>query len=67
MAEARSPAATVDTIDEAAVSKSALPNVRLFVMSVLGGMFIAVGALSRSSWPVGRPSSWPTTRAWRAW
>ncbi len=45
MAEARSPAATVDTIDEAAVSKSALPNSRLFVMSVLGGMFIAVGAL----------------------
>ena len=45
MAEARSPAATVDTIDDSAVSKSALPNSRLFVMSVLGGMFIAVGAL----------------------
>jgi formate/nitrite transporter len=45
MAEARSPAATVDTIDEAAVSKSALPNSKLFGMSVLGGMFIAVGAL----------------------
>jgi formate/nitrite transporter len=45
MAEARSPAATVDTIDDAAVSKSALPNTKLFVMSVLGGMFIAVGAL----------------------
>ena len=45
MAEARSPADTVDTIDDAAVSKSALPNSRLFVMSVLGGMFIAVGAM----------------------
>ena len=45
MAEARSPAATVDTIDDAAVSKSVLANTKLFVMSALGGMFIAVGAL----------------------
>ena len=45
MAEARSPAATVDVIDEAAAAKSILPRSRLSVMSVLGGMLIAVGAL----------------------
>ncbi len=45
MAEARSPAATVDTIDQSAVDKSALPGSRLLVMSILGGMLIAVGAL----------------------
>jgi formate/nitrite transporter len=45
MAEARSPAATVDAIDDAAAAKAGLPTSRLFVMSVLGGMFIAVGAM----------------------
>ena len=45
MAEARSPASTVDTIDEAAVAKAGLPNLKLFAMSVIGGMLIAVGAL----------------------
>lgn len=45
MAEARSPAGTVDVIDEAAVAKSSLPRSRLAVMSILGGMLIAVGAL----------------------
>ncbi len=45
MAEARSPAATVDTIEEAAVAKASLPGSRLFVMSILGGMLIDVGAL----------------------
>jgi formate/nitrite transporter len=45
MAEARSAAATVDSIDEAAAAKSALPNSKLFVMSVLGGVFIAVGGM----------------------
>jgi formate/nitrite transporter len=45
MAEARSPASTVDTIDEAATAKAGLANPQLFVMSVLGGVFIAVGAL----------------------
>ena len=45
MAESRSPQATVEAIDDAAVAKSALPNAHLFVMSVLGGVFIAVGAL----------------------
>ncbi len=45
MAEARSPAATVDVIDEAATAKSTLPRSRLAVMSILGGMFIAVGAM----------------------
>lgn len=45
MAEARSPAATVDAIDDAAAGKARLSPAKLFVMSVLGGMFIAVGAL----------------------
>lgn len=45
MTESRSPSSTVDTIDDAATAKSELPWPRLGVMSVLGGMFIAVGAL----------------------
>ncbi len=45
MADARSPADTVDAIDAAAVAKSQLRIPRLAVMSVLGGMLIAVGAL----------------------
>ncbi len=45
MAESRSPQSTVDAIDDAASAKSQLPNAKLFAMSVLGGVFIAVGAL----------------------
>lgn len=45
MSEARSPEATVDAIDEAAALKARLPRSRLAVMSILGGMLIAVGAL----------------------
>lgn len=45
MAEARSPADTVDTIGAAATAKAQLPWPKLAVMSLLGGGFIAVGAL----------------------
>jgi formate/nitrite transporter FocA (FNT family) len=58
----RSPHATVEAVEEAAVAKSALPNAPLLVMSVLGGIFIAVGALLSSS-PAGRSGSRSRTRA----
>lgn len=45
MAGARSPGETVAAIDAAAQAKLGLANSRLAGMSVLGGMFIAVGAL----------------------
>lgn len=45
MSDARSPASTVDTIDTAASGKADLPWAKLAVMSVLGGVFIAVGAM----------------------
>lgn len=45
MAESRSPQATVAEVEAAATAKSALPTTKLFVMSALGGMFIAIGAL----------------------
>jgi formate/nitrite transporter len=45
VAEARSPAETVAVIDSAAVDKSRLPAGKLGVMSILGGIFIATGAL----------------------
>ncbi len=45
MAESRTPSDTVNVIDTASVAKSGLPNSKLAVMSVLGGMLIAVGAL----------------------
>jgi nucleoside-diphosphate-sugar epimerase len=45
MAEARYPRAAVAAVDEAATAKAALPAKNLIVMNVLGGGFIAVGAL----------------------
>ena len=61
MAEARSPAATVDTIDESAAAKSMLPNAELFVMSVLGGMFIMLYNI----WMTVRPQTAPASAAAR--
>lgn len=45
MADSRSPAETVAAVDDSARAKAALAWPPLTVMSLLGGMFIAVGAL----------------------